>query len=111
MVFSASRNHSFSCKTFIFNALCCANTEALHAVNKQSVNTHSFTICFPLFALQRSNQANSPFKKREGNWAGLASVRLTGEAPVSYWPIFSLSLVTVPDVFANVDLTQLSSRF
>ena len=24
----------------------------------------------------------------------------TGDAPVSYWPIFSLSLVTVPEVFA-----------
>ena len=25
---------------------------------------------------------------------------VTGDAPVSYWPIFSLSLVTVPEVFA-----------
>jgi len=25
---------------------------------------------------------------------------VTGDAPVSYWPIFSLSLVSVPEVFA-----------
>ena len=27
---------------------------------------------------------------------------VTGDAPVSYWPIFFLSLGTVPEVFANV---------
>ena len=26
------------------------------------------------------------------------------DAPVSYWPIFSMSRVTVPEVFAKVDL-------
>ena len=28
---------------------------------------------------------------------------VTGDAPVSYWPIFSLSLVTVSEVFADVN--------
>ena len=36
----------------------------------------------------------------------LTSGILTGHAPVSYWPILSLSLVTVPEVFTNVNLTQ-----
>ena len=31
---------------------------------------------------------------------------VTGDAPVSYWPIFSLSLVTVPKVFAKVKLAK-----
>ena len=31
---------------------------------------------------------------------------VTGSTPVSYWPIFSLPLVTVPDVFAKVNSTQ-----
>ena len=30
----------------------------------------------------------------------------TGDAPVSYWPIVSLSLITVPEVFAKVNSTQ-----
>ena len=36
---------------------------------------------------------------------------VAGDAPVSYWLIFSLSLVTVPEVFTNVNSTQFSSRF
>ena len=28
---------------------------------------------------------------------------VTGDAAVSYWPIFSLSPVTVPEVFAKVN--------
>ena len=35
---------------------------------------------------------------------------VTGDALVSYWPIFSLSLVTVPEVFAKVNSSQFSSR-
>ena len=31
---------------------------------------------------------------------------VTGDAPVSYWPIFFLSLVTVPEVFAWVNSAQ-----
>ena len=31
---------------------------------------------------------------------------VTGDMPVSYWPIFSLSLVTVPKVFAKVNWAQ-----
>ena len=38
------------------------------------------------------------------NWAELNSAKnsgiVTGEAPVSYWQYFSLSPVTVPEVFA-----------
>ena len=30
----------------------------------------------------------------------------TEDAPVSYWPIFSLTLVTVPEAFAKVSSTQ-----
>ena len=31
---------------------------------------------------------------------------VTGDALVSYWPIFSLSLVAIPEVFAKVNSTQ-----
>ena len=34
----------------------------------------------------------------------------TGDALVSYWPMFFLSLVTVPEVFAKVNSTQFSSH-
>ena len=34
---------------------------------------------------------------------------VTGDTPVSYWPIFFLSLLTVPKVFAN--LTKIPYRF
>ena len=40
----------------------------------------------------------------------LVSGMVTGEAPVSFWPIFSLSLVTVPEGFAKVKSAQFSSR-
>ena len=34
----------------------------------------------------------------------------TGNMLVSYWPMFFLSLVTVPEVFAKVNSTQFSSH-
>ena len=37
--------------------------------------------------------------------------RDTGDAPVCYWPIFPLSPVTVPEVFAKVNLAQFPSSF
>ena len=36
---------------------------------------------------------------------------VTGDAPVSYWPIFSQSLVTVPEVFMKVKSAKFSSCF
>ena len=41
----------------------------------------------------------------------IASGIATGDAPVSYWPIFSLSLVTVPEVFMKVKSAKFSSCF
>ena len=34
---------------------------------------------------------------------------VAGEAPVSYWPIFPLTLVTVPEAFAKVNSAQFPS--
>lgn len=42
--------------------------------------------------------------------AAIVSGIVTGYVPVSYWLIFPLSFVTVPEVFAIVNLAQ-SSRF
>lgn len=36
---------------------------------------------------------------------------VTGDAPVSYWPIVFLSLVAVPEVFAKLNSAQFPSRF
>ena len=36
---------------------------------------------------------------------------VTGDVTVSYWSIFSVSSVTVPEVFANVNSSQFPSRF
>ena len=36
---------------------------------------------------------------------------VTGDAPVSYWSISPLPLVTVPEVFAKVNSAQYPSRF
>ena len=36
---------------------------------------------------------------------------VTGEAPVRYWPIFSLSVVTVPEDFAKNNLVPVSLSF
>ena len=35
---------------------------------------------------------------------------VSGDAPLSYWPIFSLSLVTVPEAFAEGNLAQFPSQ-
>ena len=40
----------------------------------------------------------------------IASGIVTVDAPVSYWSIFQLSLVTVPEVFAEVNSTQFLYR-
>ena len=42
--------------------------------------------------------------------AGVSGM-VTGDALVSHWPIFFLSLVTVPEVFAKVKSVQFPSRF
>ena len=34
----------------------------------------------------------------------------TGEAPVSYWSISPLALVTVPQIFAKINSTQFPTR-
>ena len=36
---------------------------------------------------------------------------VTGDAPVSYWLIVSLSFITVPEVFVKVNLTHFPIRF
>ena len=47
---------------------------------------------------------------RRTNWGemrpAVVSGIVIGDALVSYWPIFSPSLVTVPEVFANVNSAQ-----
>ena len=40
----------------------------------------------------------------------IASGIVTVDAPVSYWSIFPLSLVRVPQVFAEVNSTQFPNR-
>ena len=35
---------------------------------------------------------------------------ISGDAPLSYWPIFSSSLATVPEAFAKVNLAQFPSQ-
>ena len=46
----------------------------------------------------------------EMNPAGVSEI-VTGETPVSYWPICPLSLGTVPEVFAKVNSTQFPFLF
>ena len=41
----------------------------------------------------------------------IASGIVTGDAPVCYWPIFFVSLATVPEGFAKANSTQSTSRF
>ena len=40
-----------------------------------------------------------------------AEIKLTEDALVSYWPIFPLTLVTVPEVFAKFNSAQSPARF
>ena len=36
---------------------------------------------------------------------------VSGDAPVGYWSIFLMFLVTIPEVFAKVNSAQFSSLF
>ena len=54
------------------------------------------------------------FRNEKGGEAemhlAIVSGMVTGEAPISYWSISPLTLVTVPEVFANVNWTQFPIR-
>ena len=63
--------------------------------------------------IQRSQyRVNSDYETVSADEMRLAIVSgmVTGDAPVSYWPIFSLSLVTVLEGFAKAKSAQFSSR-
>ena len=55
------------------------------------------------------------FRNERGTGAemrlAIVSGIVTGNAPVSYWPFFSLSLVIIPEVFAKVNSTQFPPCF
>ena len=55
------------------------------------------------------------FRKKKGTGAemrpAIDSGIVTDDAPVSYWPIFSQSLETVPEVFAKVNSANFPSGF
>ena len=90
--------------------------ERLHALVKKK---RLFVIIIskiriPLNASSWTNSDQLPFRvsihhlryeKRNGNEMRPAMVSgiVTEDAPVSYWPTFSLSLVTVPEVLATVN--------
>ena len=54
------------------------------------------------------------FRNEKGGEAemrlAIVSGMVTGEAAISYWSISPLTLVTVPEVFANVNWTQFPIR-
>ena len=54
------------------------------------------------------------FRNEKGGEAEMCLAMVSGiaieEAPVSYWPISPLALVTVPEVFAKVNSTQFPTR-
>ena len=72
-----------------------ARGEQLYKFGKKEFNPHGI-----LGVHQYSSRFVRHFRKE-----------VTGNVAVSYWPIFSLSSVTVPEVFANVNSSQFSSRF
>ena len=55
------------------------------------------------------------FRNERGTGAEICAAIVCGivnrDAPVSYWSIFSLSLVTAPEVFAKVNSAQFPCRF
>jgi len=57
---------------------------------------------------------SSHFKIEKGNGAEICPARASGivpgDAPLGYWAIFFMSLVTAPEVFAKVNTVQFLSR-
>ena len=51
------------------------------------------------------------FRNEKATGAEMGSAIDSGDVLNSYWPIFSLSLVTVPEVFTNVNSVQFPWRF
>ena len=58
---------------------------------------------------------NRHFRSEKGTGAemrpAMVSGVVTGEVSVTHWPIFFLSPITVPEIFAKVNLVQFLSRF
>ena len=44
-------------------------------------------------------------------YTAIVSGIVTGDAPVSYWPLFPMPLLRVPEAFTTVNLAQFPSRF
>ena len=44
-------------------------------------------------------------------YTAIVSGIVTRDAPVSYWPLFSMPLLRVPEAFTTVNLDQFPSRF
>ena len=66
--------------------------------------------------VKQQSPTGSYVRNRVGTGAevrpAIVSGIVTGDVPVSYWPIFfCLSPVTVPEVFAEVNSVQSPSRF
>ena len=71
-------------------------------------------LSYPPFVGRVGENPGNEVEKREEGWSQvcplIVSGILTGDAPVSYWPIFfSLSPVTVPEVFTKVNQAQFST--
>ena len=60
--------------------------------------------CIPIFHFRSEKGTGAEM------YPAIDSGIVTGDASVSYWPIFSQSLETVPEVFAKVHSSQFPSR-
>ena len=84
------------------------SSHSVHHILAKTAETPRVAFAFPpdvsvyCFAIRYfSNEMATGADMRPAIVSGM----VTEEAQISYWPIFSLSLETFPEVFANVNLT------
>ena len=85
----------------------------LSFMNQTKLLIGSHCMAFSLSYLRQQHLFTGYLTNEKQTGAEMLSAIVSGivtALPVSYWPIFSLSLLTIPEVFATVNQPHFSSR-
>ena len=85
----------------------------LSFMNQTKLLIGSHCMAFSLSYLRQQHLFTGYLTNEKQTGAEMRSAIVSGivtALPVSYWPIFSLSLLTIPEVFATVNQPHFSSR-
>ena len=106
------------CKCRVFSSLCQATFRSRRSVKAGALwaeECRPIFSCPPMLKILRQTSSIKSVRNEKGTGGeiclAIVSGIVLGGVPVSYWLIFSSVLVTIPEVFAKVNSTQISARF